>query len=504
MNLVVFLPLFVPFFTGIIGLLLWGKPQAQRVVSLLGGIGLTLVGANLLLTVIQQGIQVTYIGDWVAPFGITLVADLLSAIMVFVAGMMTLSTVIYAIVTLDAPRERNGFHVLLHFMLFGVIGAFLTGDIFNLFVWYEVMLISSFVLLVMGGERAQLEGGIKYVTLNLIASALFLSAVGILYGVVGTLNMAHLAILVPQVEQQGLITTLAILFLFAFGIKSALFPVFFWLPASYHTPPIAVTVIFSALLTKVGIYSLIRVFTLIFTTDTAFTHTVLLIIAALTMILGVLGAVAQFEMRRLLSFHIISQIGYLLMGLALFTPLSLAATVFFLVHVIFAKSALFLVGGIIHHMTGTYDLKKLGGFYRVSPVLSVLFFIPAMSLAGIPPLSGFWAKYALVRAGLENNQPWIVAAALGVSILTMFSMTKIWAEAFLKEADDGKLRENVPALQSIPAALRLPMLAPIIVLAVLMVVMGVAAEPFFALSLQTAEQLLSRTEYVQAVLGVQL
>lgn len=504
MNLIVFLPLMVPFLSAILGVIAWQQLQVQRILSIGGSALLVLVAANLLLTVIGSGVQVSYIGNWAAPFGITFVADLFSAIMVLVTGIMVFSTAVYATVTLDEARETAGFHPLLQFMIVGVVGAFLTGDIFNLYVWYEVMLIASFVLLVMGGERAQLEGGIKYVTLNLLASGLFLAAVGLLYGLVGTLNMAQLAIVVPQAQPQGLVTAIAFMFLFAFGIKAALFPVFFWLPASYHTPPIAMTVIFSALLTKVGIYSLVRVFTLIFTTDTELTHTVLLVVAALTMITGVLGAVAQFEMRRLLSFHIISQIGYLLMGLALFSPLSLAATIFFLVHVIFAKSALFLVGGVLNRLSGTYDLKKLGGFYRVSPVLSVLFFIPAMSLAGIPPLSGFWAKYALVRAGLEQSQGWIVAAALGVSVLTLFSMTKIWVEAFLKESEDGKLRENVPTVRNLPGGVRLPMLAPIAVLGILMVVLGVAAEPFFALSLQAAEQLLSRTDYVQAVLGVQL
>lgn len=504
MNLVVFLPLMIPFLTAILGVIAWNKRQVQRTLSMVGGVALVLAASNLLLAVLNNGIQVTYIGNWVAPFGITLVADLFSAIMVLVTSIMVLSTVIYATVTLDEPREAAGFHPLLHFMIVGVVGAFLTGDIFNLYVWYEVMLISSFVLLVIGGERSQLEGAIKYVTLNLLASGLFLAAVGILYALVGTLNMAQLALVVPQAQPQGLVTAIAFMFMLAFGIKAAMFPVFFWLPASYHTPPIAMTVIFSALLTKVGVYSLVRVFTLIFTTDTALTHTVLLVIAALTMITGVLGAVAQYEMRRLLSFHIISQIGYLLMGLALFSPLSLAATIFFLVHVIFAKSALFLVGGVLDRLSGTYDLKKLGGFYRVSPVLAVLFFIPAMSLAGIPPLSGFWAKYALVRAGLEQGQGWIVAAALGVSVLTLFSMTKIWAEAFLKESDDGKLREHVPTVRDLPAGVRLPMLAPIAVLAVLMMVLGVAAEPFFALALQAAEQLLTRTKYVQAVLGESL
>jgi multicomponent Na+:H+ antiporter subunit D len=501
MDIVVVLPLLIPFFTAIACLLLWNFYTAQRIVALFGGVALLVTAIILLFTVAQDGIQVMQASDWPAPFGISLVADLFSAIMVLMAGIMAVVVLVYSQVTMDERRASFGYYALIHFLLVGVCGAFLTGDIFNLYVWYEVMLISSFVLLVLGGERAQLEGGIKYVTLNLMASALFLAAVGILYGTVGSLNMADIAQHLHTVSGASLAPVLAILFMIAFGIKSALFPLFFWLPAAYHTPPIAVTVIFSGLLTKVGIYSLIRVFTLIFTQHVGLTHTILLVLAALTMITGVLGAVAQYDIRRLLAFHIISQIGYLLMGLGLFSPLAIAGSIFFMVHVILAKSALFLVGGVLHSLGNTYDLKKMGGFYRTSPVMSVLFLLPALSLAGIPPLSGFWAKFALVWAGLELQQYWVVAAALGVSILTLFSMTKIWNEAFLKEQTDARLREAVPSLNVLPFMRQLPMLTPIVVIALLMVVIGVLAEPIFALSLQAAEQLIDPTEYIRAVLG---
>jgi len=502
-DVVVIFPLLIPFLTAIFCLLAWNHTPIQRVLSVVGATGLFLAAIWLLAVVAQNGPQAMQGGSWAAPFGITLVADLFSAIMVLMAGIMSLTVVVYSLVSMDQPREAYGYHPMLHFLLLGVCGAFLTGDIFNLYVWYEVMLISSFVLLVLGGERAQLEGAIKYVTMNLVASAIFLAAVGILYGTVGTLNMADIAQELPNVAGSSLSTALAMLFLMAFGIKSALFPMFFWLPASYHTPPIAVTVIFSGLLTKVGVYSLVRVFTLIFTDDTALTHTVLLIIAGFTMVTGVLGAVAQYDMRRLLSFHIISQIGYLLMGLGLFSPLALAATIFFMIHVILAKSALFLVGGVLNYVSGTYDLKKLGGFYRLSPVMSVMFALPAFSLAGIPPLSGFWAKFALVRAGLEAEQYLITAVALAVGILTLFSMTKIWNEAFLKEGPDTKVKdeEAKSPIAALRRGERLPLLTPIAVIAVLMVVIGVAAEPIFALSLQAAEQLLDPTDYIQAVLG---
>ncbi|MDW8098159.1 MAG: Na+/H+ antiporter subunit D [Anaerolineae bacterium] len=473
----------IPFLTGIATLLAWNWRPVQRALSLLGAAGLLGAGLALLAVVWREGVQMLQVGNWPAPFGIILTADLFSAIMVVLTGLMGLAVVLYSLGSIDPNRERFGYHPLLHILLMGVCGAFLTGDLFNLYVWFEVMLIASFVLMTLGGERAQLEGGIKYVALNLMASALFLVGVGLLYGVAGALNMADLARRLAEVERPGLMTAMAFLFLIAFGIKAALFPLFFWLPASYHTPPVAVTALFSGLLTKVGVYALIRVFTLLFAQEREYVQPLLLTVAGLTMVTGVLGAVAQMEMRRLLSFHIISQIGYLLMGLGLWTPAGLAGAVFFMAHVILAKAALFLVSGIVHHLRGTYDLKKLGGLYRTQPVLTILFLLPALSLAGLPPLSGFFAKLALVRAGLETGQFVIVAVALGVSMLTLFSMMKIWNEVFWKPS----LEEG----QAVPAGrASLALWLPLGLLAALTFLLGLAADPLFTLSLQAAEQLL--------------
>ena len=273
-------------------------------------------------------------------------------------GITGLAVAVYSLGSIDAGREAHGYHPLFHVLLMGVSMAFLTGDLFNLYVAFEVMLMASFVLLALGGERAQLEGAVKYVTLNLLSSAVFLAAVGVLYGVAGTLNMADLALAVQRGTAPGLVTTLACLFLVAFGIKAAVFPLFFWLPASYHTPPVAVSALFAGLLTKVGVYALVRAFTLVFTGDTALTHGLILAVAVLTMVTGVLGAAAQFEFRRVLSFHIVSQIGYMVLGLGLFTPLALAGTVFYLIHHIVVKTNLFLVGGIVKRLGGTLELGQ--------------------------------------------------------------------------------------------------------------------------------------------------
>jgi multicomponent Na+:H+ antiporter subunit D len=492
-KLLLVLPIVVPLFTAAVSLLAWQWRPAQRWCGVGGAVALCGVALALLGAVRRHGILATQIGDWPVPFGITLVADLFSAIMVLLAGIIGLMTAIYSLAGVDRTRESFGYYPLLHVLLTGVCGAFLTGDLFNLYVWFEVMLVASFVLLALGGERAQIEGAIKYVTLNLFASAMFLTAVGILYGMAGTLNMADLAHKFGHIDQPGLVTTVAMLFFAAFGIKAAAFPFFFWLPASYHTPPDAVTALFAGLLTKVGVYALIRSFTLLFTQDTVYTHTVILISAGLTMLIGVLGAIVQRDLRRVLSFQVVSHIGYMLMGLGLLTPLGLAGSVFYMVHHMIVITVLFLVGGIVYRLGGTYELRQLGGLYRAYPGVACLFLLPALSLAGIPPLSGFIAKLGLVRAGLEAQQIAIVVIALGVGLLTLLSMAMVWSEVFWKSAPDA-ITPHLPAGQAW-------LFLPVVGLVILSVVLGLGAEAVLPLATRVADQLLHPVDYIQTVLG---
>ncbi len=502
MNTLLVLPILIPLATATVATLSWRKPALDRWLGLLGAAALLGVSIALLWRVRAEGIQAVQVGAWPAPYGITLVADLFAAIMVLLAGLMGLSVAVYSLVSIDRGREVFGYYPLLHVLLAGVCGAFLTGDLFNLYVWFEVMLIASFVLLTLGGERAQLEGAIKYVTLNLLSSAVFLTAVAILYGVTGTLNMADLHNKLATVPA-GVTTTVAMLFLITFGIKAAVFPLFFWLPASYHTPPVAVSAIFAGLLTKVGVYALIRVFTLLFLQNPAYTHTLLLWIAGLTMITGVLGAIAQHEFRRVLSFHIVSQIGYMIMGLALFglsasTPLaafSLAASIFYIAHHIVVKTNLFLVSGIAHQLRGSYELKDLGGLAS-RPALAILFLVPALSLAGLPPLSGFFAKLSLIQAAFGGRYFAIAAVALTVSLLTLYSMTKIWIEAFWKPAPSANNGQNAVRDKYHPV-----LLVPVSALALITLLIGLSAGPVFDLSVEAAQQLQDPRGYLTAVLG---
>ncbi|MDO9620893.1 MAG: proton-conducting transporter membrane subunit, partial [Moraxellaceae bacterium] len=374
------LPILVPLIAGALSLLCWRSISAQRAIGVIGSVAMLIAAAVLLHHVWHDGILVLQLGSWQAPFGISLVADLLAAIMVTLTGIVSVCTALYSLATINREYTHYGYYPLMFLLLAGVNGAFLTGDIFNLYVWFEVMLLASFALLTLGGERAQMEGAIKYVTLNLFSSAIFLSAIGLLYGMVGTLNMADIGDKLSQVEHTGMVNVLAMMFLISFGIKAAAFPLFFWLPASYHTPLVGVSALFAGLLTKVGVYALYRIFTLIFIGDTEFTHTILLWIAVLTMLTGVLGAAAQFEFRRILSFHIVSQIGYMLLGLALFTPLAIIGGVFYIMHHIIVKANLFFVAGMMYRLGGSFELKELGGLYKKHPGLAVLFLIPAFSL----------------------------------------------------------------------------------------------------------------------------
>jgi multicomponent Na+:H+ antiporter subunit D len=496
LNNILVLPILLPMASALVLLAFRKNNKAQKVIHLIASI-LSLITAIIIFVSIREfGTVSLNSGSWQAPFGISIVADLLSAIMVLISAVIGLSTSLYSFAVIDNRHVKYFYYPLIQFLLMGVNGAFLTGDIFNMYVWYEVMLISSFVLLAMGGKQEQLEGAIKYVTLNLISSSFFLAAVGLLYGLAGTLNMAHLAIKVPLLDNQNLVQLVSGLFFVAFGIKSAVFPLFFWLPASYHTPPVAISAIFAGLLTKVGVYSLYRTFTLIFVTNEEFTGTLLLIVGLGTMLTGVLGAAAQFDFRRILSFHIISQIGYMIVGLALKSPLAIAGGIFYIIHHIIVKTNLFYVSGVVNEYSGSYKLKELGGRFKVTPFLGFLFLIPAMSLAGIPPLSGFWAKFAVVKAGFDLQDYITAGMALFVGLLTLYSMIKIWNEVFWKPDPNEKNVSNI-----IDSKKKIYLYIPVVSLAAITLYIGLNAESVWEIAQEAANSLIDRESYIKAVLG---
>jgi len=481
-------------------LVAWRRPDLQRVFGIAGAFGLLATGLTLVARTWSDGILVSTMGGWPSPFGISLVIDLFSAIMITLAGLMGAAVAVYSLGNITEDRVRLGFYPLLNALLMGVCGAFSTGDIFNLYVWFEVMLLSSFVLLGLGGDRGQIIGSVRYVALNLLSSMLFLMGAGLLYGTARSLNMADLALRLPQIAagHPDLMLAVSAFFFVSFALKAGIFPLYFWLPVSYHTPPAAIAALFAGLLTKVGVYALIRVFGMVLPPAPELFE-LTLILAGATMLLGVLGAVSQIDMRRVLSFHVLSQIGYMVLAFGLLAApdestrrLGIAAAVLYITHHIIVKTNLFLIGGLVRDAGGSFDLDSLGGLARRVPWLALLFLIPALSLAGIPPLSGFWAKLAVLEATLVAGRYVLAGVAVLAGLLTLLSMLKIWNQAFWRAA---------PSESTTTGKLSWTMVVPVVVLALCTVVIGLYPEPFAAAADRAASQILDTAAYIDAVLG---
>lgn len=485
------LVLVLPLFGATLGLIFYQSLRAQRLLCSLVSLLLVVCTTWLLLRVSWFGVQSFQMGNWMAPFGISIVVDLLSALFLWACSIVALCTAMSAMVGIRATYLRGGFVPVFFTLLLGVNGALMTADLFNLFVWFEVMLISSFVLLSMGGTRPQAEAALKYVALNLLSSIFFLSGVGLLYALTGSLNMIDVGMQLLELQETdaSLILGISLLFIFSFGLKAGIFPLYSWLPASYHTPPTAITALFAGLLTKVGVFCFYRVFSLVFPPQQLFFE-MMSVIAILTMLFGVWGAVCQKDIRKILSFHIISQIGYAIMGLALLgspdpliRELGLAAAIFFVLHNIFAKSNLFLIGGLIDRYSGTQELSKLGGYLSWKPFLAGIFLISSLSLAGIPPLSGFWAKLGLLQAGFGAGAYLMCGAALFTGIFTLISMMKIWNASFLGKVD--KEREPRP----LNGSERFVFYSPVVILASMTLWLGLFPQSIYRLSAEAASQL---------------
>ncbi|MFN2204213.1 MAG: proton-conducting transporter membrane subunit [Caldilineaceae bacterium] len=500
-------PIAIPLITAALGLpfVRWGWNRAaqwQRRLAAIGVIADLAVAVTLLVYTLEGNRLVMEMGDWPAPFGIVLVADGLTAIMLTLSGILTATTVFYAMGSLDS-RARMNYFPLLMFLLMGVNGAFLAGDLFNLYVFFEVLLMASFALLTLGGQIGQINGGIRYVLLNLLASSFFLAAAGLTYGTIGTLNMAHIAERMPTAPYSIQIF-IAGLLLIAFSSKAGLFPVFFWLPSSYHTPHPSVTALFGGLLTKVGIYTLFRIYPLIFPHLLQEWQPLILAIAGLTMLTGVFGAMAVNTIRRVLSFHVISQVGYMVMGLGLaasrdpkLAVFGMSAGILYLVHHMIVKTSLLMAGGAAELEVGSGSLlrQQLTGLNKRRPALAVLFFIAAMSLAGVPPSSGFVSKLSLLQGAVTGNFWLIAAVSLLVSMLTLMSMLRLWQKAFFG-APTQPLSVNAPMLS---AGRRRSILWSITVLVVLSLSIGIFAGPVFRMASIAGAQVMDREGYIAAV-----
>src|SRR5690606_38254773 len=337
MSNLVIAPILIPLFAGLFLVFLRDRVRLQKWIAGSSALGLLAASILLIRAVSQGGIQVLHLGGWAAPFGITLVADMLAALLLAASSIVVLACLFYAFGAMDPGRERHYLYPLMLVLVSGVNASFLTGDLFNLFVCFEVMLVASYALISLGGGRLQLRESIKYVVVNMVSSTLFFVAIAYLYSITGTLNLAHLSERVALAGQDGLMTTVSLLFVIIFATKSALF-LYFWLPGAYSVPPPAVTALFAALLTKVGVYTILRMFTLVFYHQPQVTHTLLLWLAALTMVRGVLAAIPHWGLRRLLAYNIVISIGFVVFGIGVLHRTALAGALYYLIHDMIAKA----------------------------------------------------------------------------------------------------------------------------------------------------------------------
>jgi multicomponent Na+:H+ antiporter subunit D len=493
-------PILLPLFSA--ALLLVMPNRAARTLLAVASTSVTLIVSLIVFVRTQQGeVLVAQMASWPAPWGITLVADRLTGIMVLLSGLVALLTVIFLPASLDLAtrpgqsatlnrlREAFGAQALLQFVLMGVNMSFLTGDLFNLFVAFEVMLIASYGLLLLGNEMPQLREGFKYVVINLLASAIFVAAAGLAYGLFGSLNMADIALRVAAHGSDSRITLVIGLLALVFATKAALFPLGFWLPNSYPTPAPVVSAFFAAILTKVGAYALIRSFTLMFPAVRV-VQLVLLLLAGLTMVIGACGLIARRRWRYALAFANVASMGYLLAGVFVGSIDGLAAALFYLIHSVITIFALFIIAAIAERLAGPSYYAS--GHLAHYPMLGLGFFVCALALAGLPPTSGFVGKFGLIASLLAEHQGGhTLVAVLGIiaSLLVLYAMVKIWQNFFWGE-DDTVHGEQLP----------LPMRGVTAVAVALVVSLIFASGPLYGVASRTAQQLSGHQDYIQAVL----
>ena len=491
MSNLIALPVLIPLLTAVALMPLLGRETAQRRISIAGGL-LFLVAAGTLLSRVSHGeVLVLPVGGWPALVGIVWVVDGLAAILLVLTALTSLATLVYAPAALAPGGERRYFYLLHQFILAGIAGSFITGDLFNLFVFFEIMLLASFVLIALGGRARQLSRTFPYVLVNAVASALFLGGLGAVYGTVGTVNMAVLSERVAAGGLPPVFWASITLVLAVFVIKAAIVPAFTWLPDAYPEAPIPVRAFFAGLLTKVGVYALLRMVPLVLgSTPTPF-HTVLLVLAVATMLVGILGALGRGSMKQMLAFQIVSSVGYIVFGLALYTEMAMAAAVFYMAHSILITTALFFAGGMAERIGGSDRLGSVSGLARTHPLLACTFFVSIIALAGLPPLSGFWAKLFLVVGGFEAGS-WVgTGAVLFVSLLTMGLVMRLWSMIFWGE----------PAGQRDPAAGHdRGMITATVSLASCAVLLALAVGPLWSFSARLGSDLLEVRPYVDAVI----
>ena len=515
------LPVLIPMLGAAATLVVGRRPRFQRVITLIALVGVVAVSAMLLYLADRDGTTAVQVGGWDSPIGITLVVDRLSAIMLLVSSIVLLTVMVYAIG--QGIRDGNEAQPVSIFLptylalTAGISNAFLAGDLFNLYVGFEVLLSASFVLLTLGASADRVRAGVSYVMVSMVSSLIFLAGIAFAYAATGTLNMADMALRFDNIPA-GTRTAIFGVLLVAFGIKAAVFPLSAWLPDSYPTAPAPITAVFAGLLTKVGVYAIIRAHSLLFPQGEL--DNVLMVCGLLTMVVGIMGAIAQSDIKRLLSFTLVSHIGYMIFGIALSTTSGLSGAIYYVAHHIIVQTTLFLVVGLIERQAGSSSLRRLGGLAAASPILAIVFLVPALNLGGIPPFSGFIGKVALLQAGASDASAlaWVlVAGGTVTSLLTLYAVARVWTKAFWRaraDAPEGDLADVSPSalideseediafddredVGKIPAF----MLIPTVALVGVGLALTVFAGQIIDISDRAAKDLQDRSIYIDAVLG---
>lgn len=490
MNNIIVLPMIIPLLTGILLLFFRSHIIAQRWLSFLALIANSIISLVILNLIQREGILRLDFGGWEPPFGILFVADSFSMLLVLTTSIVTAICLIYAMYSISQELESTYFYAFILLLVAGVNGSFLTGDIFNLFVFFEVMLLASYVLISLGGQKRQLRESIKYITINVLSSWIFLVSIAYLYGTLGTLNFAHLSERIAEAGQTPLLTLISILFLIVFGLKAGLL-LYQWVPGSYSSPPPAVAAIFAALLTKVGVYAMFRIFTLLFYHEPQITHTLIGIMAAITLIGGSIGAIAYQDIRLVVSYNVVIAIGFILVGLAVATTTAFQGAIYYLVHDMIVKALLFLLAGTLIFLTGTPVIKRMSGLIRHYPLLGWLFFIVMLSLAGMPPFSGFIGKILVGQGTLEAGSYILLALSFISTIFVLYSILRIfmncfWGETMISEEDIKPMKRG--------------WIVPCVILAFMTIGLGLGAESISAYVIDAANTLSNPNLYIDAVL----
>jgi len=505
----------IPLLGAAVTLLVGHRPRMQRIVALVALSAVVVTSVVLLVAVDAGGPLVMEAGGWAVPFGIVLVVDRLSALMLVVSSVVLLAVLVFSagqgIADGDDETPVSIYYPTYLILGTGVFAAFIAGDLFNLYVGFEILLVASYVLLTLGGTGPRIRAGITYIIVSLVSSMLFLSSIAMIYGAVGTVNIAQISERMAELPVDVQIV-LHVMLLTGFGIKAAVFPLSFWLPDSYPSAPAPVTAVFAGLLTKVGVYAILRTETIIFPGPEL--NPALLVVALLTMVVGVLGAVAQADIKRLLSFTLVSHIGYMILGVALGSAAGTSAAIYYVVHHIIVQTTLFLAAGLIERAGGSTSISRLGGMLAASPVIGVLFFVPALNLGGIPPFSGFIGKLALFEASAEQGSPLayvLIGAGALVSLLTLYSLMRVWNMVFWRPAKDVEGYESsslrhmseAPGGATLTDARTTPrlMVAATAGMVAVSVALTVFAGPLFAVSARAGEDLEGPRFYVEIVQG---